>query len=244
VNLPYVDRCHVRRRGRAWQTDLVKTILVTGFGAFGHTHINPAKLVAEALDGSSISGADVHACIVPCVFFDCIESATAAVDEVRPDAILMMGEYGGRSSVTVERIAQNFNDSSRYGLADNEGRVIINEPTVTGGPAAHFATLPIRSMVLAMRAEGIPADISDTGGTNLCNHLMYGVLHHVASRDLRIPTGWIHLPHLPVTAALDENLGAPSMSVATATAGVTVAIQAIFENQEDVKSPVPSRWQI
>ncbi len=156
----------------------------------------------------------------------------------------MMGEYGGRATITVERIAQNLNDSTRYELADNRGCALQDQPTIPGGPVAYYSSLPIRAMVKAMRESGIPSDISDTPGTFCCNHLMYGVLHYISSNSLPIRAGWIHLPHLPSVAALPENLGAPSMSVETSVAGVEVGIRAILENSDDIGDAILSRLQI
>ena len=141
----------------------------------------------------------------------------------------MLGEFPGRAMVTVERIAQNLNDGARYGLLDNDGNDVRNQLTAPGGPAAYYSTLPIRAMVKAMRAEGIPSDISDAPGTFCCNHLMYGVLHHLATEALPIRAGWIHLPALPSVAARVENLGMPSMSVETSVAGVLVALRCHIE---------------
>jgi len=222
----------------------MSTVLVTGFGPYGNTPTNPAQLVAEALDGSRIGGAEVVARIVPCVFFEAIDAAMQAVGEVQPDIVVMLGEFGGRAMLTVERIAQNLNDASRYGLADNAGKAPINERIVPDGPAAHYATLPIRAMVKAIRAAGIPADLSDAPGTLVCNHLMYGVLHGIAERGLPMRAGWIHLPALPSVAALEANLGMPSMTVETARAGVAVAIQAALEHAEDIREPIRSAWQL
>jgi pyroglutamyl-peptidase len=219
-------------------------VLLTGFGPFGHTPINPAESVARALDGQSIGGATVVSKIVPCEFFECIEFTKGAIDEIEPTLTVMMGEYGGRSMITVERLAQNLSDSARYGLADNVGKAQNGQPIVVDGPAACYATMPIRAMVAAMRQSGIPADISDAPGTNLCNHLMYGVLHYLAETRPAVRAGWIHLPHLPSTAALEGNLGAPSMSIETAARGVTIAINAALEHDVDIDDPIRSRWQI
>ena len=227
----------------------MKTILVTGYEPFGHTPVNPAELVARALDGveiegAGIEGAKVVARVVPSSFFTSIDVVRAAIAEVRPEAVVMMGEYGGRAMVTVERIAQNFNDGTRYGLLDNAGRRMQGELTVPDGPAAYYTTLPIRAMVRAMRDAGIPADISDAAGTFCCNHLMYGILHHIAVSGLAVRAGWIHLPHLPEVAALEENLGAPSMSAATAEAGVRAALAALLAHPADIDQPSVSRLQI
>jgi len=156
----------------------------------------------------------------------------------------MLGEYGGRAVITVERLAQNLNDSNRYQPFDNDGVALQSEPTVPGGPAAYHSTLPLRAMVKAMREAGIPADISDAPGTSCCNHLMYGVLHHITTNRLHIRAGWIHLAYLISTAALIENLGAPSMSVETSVEGVKAGVQAILENALDIKEAVVSRVQI
>lgn len=219
-------------------------ILLTGFEAFGATPVNPAELVASHLDDREIGGARIVTRIVPNTFFKCIDVVRAAIIEVQPEAVVMMGEYGGRSMVTVERIAQNFNDGVRYGLRDNDGVLMQGDLTAPDGPAAYTATLPIRAMVRAMREAGIPADISDAAGTFCCNHLMYGILHHIAVNDLPIRAGWIHLPHLPEVAALDENLGAPSMSMLTAAEGVQLAIAAIVTHSDDIADPLVSRLQI
>ncbi|MEO1092933.1 MAG: pyroglutamyl-peptidase I [Pseudomonadota bacterium] len=219
-------------------------VLLTGFEAFGNTPVNPAELVAKDLDGATIGGATVVARVVPNTFFECIDVVRRAILELRPEIVVMMGEYGGRAVLTVERIAQNLNDCTRYQLRDNQGRRMQGELTVPDGPAAYYATLPLRAMVQAMREAGIPADISDVAATFCCNHLMYGILHQIAVNDLPIRAGWIHLPHLPEVAALDENLGAPSMSAATAAAGVRAGIAAIRAHPVDIAEPILSRLQI
>ncbi|MEM7121316.1 MAG: pyroglutamyl-peptidase I [Pseudomonadota bacterium] len=220
------------------------TILLTGFEAFGNTPINPAEQVANALDGETIDGAQVVSRIIPNTFFTCIDVVCAAIEELRPETVVMMGEYGGRSMVTVERIAQNLNDCTRYQLRDNAGRAMQGELTVPDGPAAYYATLPIRAMVKAMREGGIPSDISDVTATFCCNHLMYGILHQIALKGWDIRAGWIHLPHLPEVAALNHNLGAPSMSVETAAAGVRLGLAAIGAHAVDIDEPILSRQQI
>jgi len=216
---------------------LMAKLLVTGFEAFGSTPVNPAESVARALDGMVVNGSQIISLIVPNVFFECIDYVSASIREIRPDLVVMMGEYGGRATITVERIAQNLNDSTRYQLADNRGNVFQGQLTVPDGPVAYYSTLPIRAMVMAMRKSGIPSDISDTPGTFCCNHLMYGILHHISTNSLPVRAGWIHLPHLPSVAAMPENLGAPSMSVETSVEGVKVGIRAVIENPKDIEEP-------
>jgi len=220
------------------------TVLLTGFGPFGTTPVNPAEKVAKILDGKTVGEAKIVSRIVPDEFFKVIDFTKSLIDEVKPRAVLMMGEYGGRSMITVERIAQNFNDATRYNLKDNAGLAPQGARTAEDGPAAYFATVPIRAMVKAMREDGIPADISDTGGTFVCNHLMYGALHYIATAGLDIPAGWIHLPALPSTAVLKERFGEPSMSAETSAAGVMACIRAVVEHPVDIEEPIFSRFLV
>ena len=222
----------------------MKKVLLTGFEAYGYTPINPAESVARSLEGTTVGDVEIVSRIVPNTFFKCIDFVTAAIEEVQPELVVMMGEYGGRSMVTVERLAQNLNDGTRYGLTDNAGQSLQGDLTAAEGPVAYYATLPLRAMVKAMRDAGVPADISDAGGTFCCNHLMYGVLHYLAQKQSAIRAGWIHLPFQPAVAALEENLGAPSMSVETAVAGVKMAIQAALDHPEDLNEVSPSRLLI
>lgn len=220
------------------------TILVTGFGPYGNTSINPANKSAESLDGMIIGGSRIVGIEAPSYWYKCIETVVDAIEEWQPHMVIMLGEFGGRAMLTIERIAQNINDSSRYGLQDNDGLVQQGEPVVPGGPVAYYSTLPLRAMVLAMRKAGYPADISDAAGTLMCNHLMYGVLHHISSHYLPLRAGWIHLPSLPEVAAQDAFLGNPSMSLETTVGGLRVAIEAAVENEKDIDAPVRSCWQL
>lgn len=222
----------------------MSTVLVTGFGPYGVTPTNPAGLTAEALEGRSIGDAKIVGRIVSGAYFESVAATVRAIDEVKPELLIMLGEYPGRAMITVERLAQNLNDCARYGLADTAGVVLSGEPTAPDGPVAYHSTAPVRAMVLAMRRAGVPADVSDAAGTFVCNHLMYGMLHHIASNDLPIRAGWIHLPQLPSVAALERNLGVPSMSVDTAVAGVAASIEAALQHRVDVTEPFLSRLQI
>lgn len=222
----------------------MKTVLLTGFEAFGNTPVNPAESVTRALNGIQTGDAEIRGIVVPNNFFESIDVVCNAIADFKPCLVVMMGEYGGRATITVERIAQNFNDSTRYQLEDNRGVALQGELTVPDGPVAYRSTLPLRAMVAAMRSAGIPADISDTAATFCCNHLMYGVLHYLCTSEMDIPAGWIHLPHLPEIAALPDNLGAPSMSCETAAKGVRTAIEAALKHPRDIDTPILSRLQI
>lgn len=218
--------------------------MVTGFEPFGTTPVNPAELVAERLHGTSVDGIRVVGLVVPNTFGVSVDTVREAIERERPRATVMLGEYGGRTMITAERVAVNFEDSARYGLADNAGAVRNGTAIDATAPPAYFTTLPLRAMVLAMRSAGVPADISDAPGTFVCNHLLFGVLHHLARSDHPCRAGWLHLPHLPEVAALEDHLGAPSMSLDVSTAGVRAAIGAVLAHEVDVDDPVRSRFQI
>ncbi|WFE91398.1 pyroglutamyl-peptidase I [Roseibium porphyridii] len=222
----------------------MKSLLLTGFEAFGNTPVNPAEQVARLLDGDVVADTRIVSKIIPNTFFVCIEAVKDALQKTGADAVVMMGEFGGRATITVERFAMNFNDATRYGLKDNAGVALQDQPTVKDGPLAYQSTLPVRAMVKAMRAGGIPADISDTAGTFCCNHLFYGVMHHLAETESKVRAGWVHLPHLPQVAAMEGNLGAPSMSAQTSAEGLRLAIEALASHQNDLNVPVSGRLQI
>lgn len=219
-------------------------ILVTGFEPFGTTPINPAQLVAQRLDGTDVAGTRIVGLVVPNSFGVSVDTVCEAIEQEHPRAVVMLGEYGGRAMLTAERLALNFEDSARYGLADNAGVVRNGTPIDAAAPPAYFTTLPLRAMVLAMRSAGVPADISDAPGTFVCNHLLFGVLHYLAANDEPCRAGWLHLPHLPEVAALEDHLGAPSMSLEVSTAGVVAAIRAVLGHRVDVDDPVRSQFQI
>ena len=158
--------------------------------------------------------------------------------EYNPHAVLMLGEYPGRSMITIERVAINYDDSTRYGLSDEAGYAPQGTPIVQDGPAAYFTTLPLRRIIRDLRASGIPSDISGDAGTLMCNHLMYGVLHEVVSntnannantkngtgKNRSIPVGWIHL----------ENLGMPSMTAELSCKAVECVIASIVASEREV----------
>lgn len=220
------------------------TLLLTGFEPYGTTPINPAEQVAKALDGEVIAGIIVISTIVPNTFFKSIQHVQSLMLEKKVDYVLMMGEYVGRSMITFERFAHRLIDSSRYPLVDNDGVGYDNKETVEEGPVAYQCDLPLKAMVEALRKNGIPADISDTAATFVCNHLYYGILHEIAVNHLPVKAGWAHLPMLPSTAALPGNLGKPSMSTETSAEGIRVAIQAIAEHPVDINQSIAAGVQI
>ena len=199
-------------------------LLLTAFDPFGGAAVNPA-LEAVKLMGD-IPGVEIVKLEVPTVFGASIAAVTAAIEETLPDAVLCVGQAGGRTGLTPERIAINIDDAR---IADNAGNQPIDRPILPDGPAAYFSTLPVKAMTAAIRAAGLPAELSNTAGTFVCNHLMYGVLHHLATHYPEIRAGFLHVPFLP-------QQGSPSLPLESIVTGIEAAITAIRDHEKDISS--------
>jgi pyroglutamyl-peptidase len=205
------------------------TVLVTGFAPFGGEPVNPSWQVAQALP-ATIGGARIAKCLVPTEFRRAIAAVAEAIEERRPDIVVCLGQAGGRMRMSVERIGINIDDAA---IPDNAGAQPIDEPVAQPGPAAYFATVPVKAMVEAMRAAGVPAEVSNSAGTFVCNHLLFGVLHYIASQGLATRAGFIHVPYAE-EQVLDKP-GKPAMAVETMTRGVAAAIAAAVTCKTDPK---------
>jgi len=195
---------------------LTPRVLLTGFQPFAGDRLNPSALIVEALAGADIAGARVEGRILPCVFGRAIAEAIRAVDEVAPEVVIALGQAGGGGGITVERVAINIDDAR---IPDNAGAQPIDQSVVAGGPAAYFSTLPIKAMVAALQERGIAAAVSQTAGTFVCNHVFYGLRHHLAPRPL-VRAGFVHVPWLPEQAAARP--GDPSLPLAVQVEAVRV----------------------
>ncbi|MDU1061604.1 MAG: pyroglutamyl-peptidase I [Leclercia adecarboxylata] len=207
----------------------MQTVLITGFEPFGGETLNPSWEVVKQLDGMIIDNCRVVARQLPCVFGESLEVLNAAIDALQPSVVLAIGQAGGRVDVTVERVAINVDDAR---IPDNRGQQPVDVAIVPDGPAAWFSTLPIKAMVEALREAGIPASVSQTAGTFVCNHVMYGVLHKLADRP-EVKGGFIHIPYLPEQAAAHP--GAPSMATHTLKKGLEIAIAVALRQEHDIK---------
>ncbi|MGJ7583128.1 pyroglutamyl-peptidase I [Variovorax sp. RHLX14] len=207
-------------------------VLLTGFDAFEQEAVNPSWEAVRALDGWKVGRATVHARQVPCVFGDAIDVLASAMDELQPQLVLCIGQAGGRAEFTPERIAINIDDAR---VADNKGREPIDVPVVLGAPAAYFSTLPIKAMVRELRAAGVPASVSNSAGTFVCNHILYGLMHRIATSPALAHTrgGFVHVPYLPEQAA--SKPGVASMALATQVEAFRVAIRTALTVRDDVR---------
>lgn len=206
------------------------TILVTGFEPFDGETVNPALEAARRLHGMSLGGHQVTALELPCVFGASIARLQQAMAELQPDIVVCIGQAGGVPCMEVERVAINVDDAR---IPDNAGRQPIDEPVIAGGPAAYFSGLPIKSIVAALTAAGIPAAVSQTAGTYVCNHIFYGLSHLVATRHPHVRGGFIHIPYLPEQAA--RHAGAASMALDTVIAGLKIVLQTTVVVTKDAK---------
>ena len=208
-------------------------ILVTGFDPFGGEKINPALETIKRLP-DTILGAQIIKLEIPTVVGKSLAKITEAVEKENPNVVLSIGQAGGRSEITVERIGINIDDCR---IPDNEGNQPIDEPVIKGGPAAYFVTVPIKAIVENIKAHNIPASISNTAGTFICNHVCYGVAHLAAQRTAAgkpMKSGFIHIPFLP-EQVIGKPALTPSMSLETIVSGITHALEAIVEHGSDIK---------
>ncbi|MGL5381640.1 pyroglutamyl-peptidase I [Clostridium sp.] len=205
-------------------------VLITGFDPFGGEKINPA-LEAVKLLPNEIAGASVIKLEIPTVFNKSVEKIEAAIKEHNPNIVISVGQAGGRFGITPERVAINMDDAR---IEDNEGNqpldIIINED----GENAYFTNLPIKAMVKEMNENGIPGSVSNTAGTFVCNHVMYGIMYMIDKKYPNIKGGFIHVPYIPEQVVSKPNM--PSMSIADISRGLALCIKAAVENKEDVKA--------
>ena len=204
-------------------------VLVTGFEPFGGEDINPSWEICRDLP-EAIGATRIHVLQVPCEFRAAIEVVAGEIERLEPSVVLSLGQAGGRAAMSVERVAINVDDAR---IGDNAGNAPVDEPVASGGPAAYFATVPVKAMVAAMREAEVPAIVSNTAGTFVCNHLMYGVLHFLAASGRPARAGFVHVPWLDAQALARP--GEPSMALATMVRGTEAAIAAALANAIDLK---------
>ena len=196
---------------------------------FGGERSNPSWEIVKSLP-DSIAGYRLEKLRVPTEFGTAIAITTKAIDKLKPSIVLCFGQAGGRTCMSVERIAINVDDAR---ITDNAGRQLIDEAIRADGPAAYFCNVPIKAMVAAMSKADVPADVSNTAGTFVCNHLIYGVLHHLAESKSSTRAGFIHVPYLE-SQVLDKP-DAASMALATMITGAKAAIMAAIKVKADLK---------
>jgi len=206
------------------------TILLTGFEPFAGEHINPSQELVRVLDGETINGHRVVGAILPVAFASTLSMLEALLETHRPALVLATGQAGGRSELSIERIAANLIDAR---IADADGLQPIDEPAIVGAPAAYFSTLPVKAMLARLRVLGIPAALSQSAGTYVCNQVFFGLAHIVATQYPGMRAGFVHVPWLPEQAARHQ--GQASMALETMVAGVRAAVGCAIATRRDLR---------
>ncbi|MDB5964042.1 MAG: pcp [Polaromonas sp.] len=202
-------------------------VLLTGFDAFGGDSVNPSWLAVQALDGRTIAAHRVVAAQLPTVFGTSGKVLKRLMRDLAPELVICVGLAGGRGALSIERVALNCSDAS---IADNAGAQPLDLPVVAGGPAAYFSTLPIKAIVQRLREAGVPAEVSQTAGTFVCNHVFYGLMHAVT----RLPhagrprAGFVHVPFL-------NGQGTPSMALAEIVRGLEMCVEVALTRDVDAR---------
>jgi pyroglutamyl-peptidase len=203
-------------------------ILVTGFDPFGGEKINPAFEVIKKLR-DNVKGAEVVKLQIPTAFYSSTNKIVEKLNEVNPDVVLMIGQAGGRFDVTVERVGINIDDAR---IPDNESHQPIDKAIDERGLPAYFATIPIKAIVQEIKAKNIPASVSNTAGTYVCNHVMYGVLNYIYKNKLNIKGGFIHIPFLLEQVITKPST--PAMSLEIMVEAIEAAMEAIVKHDKDI----------
>ena len=196
----------------------MKSVLLTGFEPFAGASLNPSEQIVNALKARQIEGVELHTAVLPVVFTESSELLRHLIKLHKPDVVICLGQAEGRREISFERVAINLDDAR---LADNAGRVVLDQPVVAGGPTAHLTTLPVKEMVAAVRAEGIAAGLSTTAGTFVCNHIFYAMQNELA--ETSVVSGFIHVPLMSEQAGEFEGL--PTMPLDQQVRAIEVAIR-------------------
>lgn len=203
-------------------------LLITGFDPFGGEKINPAWEAVRALP-DNIDGIEVIKLQIPTVFKKSAKKLFENIDAVKPDAVICVGQAGGRFEFCVERVAINLDDGR---IPDNDGYQPVDTPVFEDGENAYFTTLPIKAMVEELKKAKIPAAVSNTAGTYVCNHIMYSLLYYLNKNNLNIKGGFIHVPYIP-EQVIDKK-GVPYMELTRITKALEVSIKAVRDYDKDI----------
>jgi pyroglutamyl-peptidase len=207
------------------EAETMKTVFLTGFEPFGGEKINPSAEIARLLHGTVVHGHEIRGALLPCVFGAAITELQQQLRATRPALVICLGQAGGRTDITPERVAINVDDAR---IPDNAGGQPLDRPIRPKGPAAYWSTLPIKAIVAALQQRGLPASVSQTAGTFVCNHVFYGLMHALRGQG-KIRGGFIHVPFLPEQA----QDGQASLPLETMVAAVTVAIETALTTRRD-----------
>lgn len=203
-------------------------VMITGFDPFGGEKINPAYEAVKLLP-AKIAGAEIVKVEIPTMFQKGPAAVEAAFLQHKPDMVLCIGQAGGRAVINIEKVAINLMEAS---IPDNDGKQPNNQPIEAEGPTAYFSTLPVKAMMKHVRENGIPAIISYTAGTYVCNNVMYSLLHLLATKHPEVKGGFIHVPY-DIKQTITMAATMPAMPIATIAEGLRFAIEAAVMGDAD-----------
>lgn len=211
-----------------WEENMV--VLVTGFEPFGGDSINPAyeavKLMNQSIQGNVI----IKACL-PVVFHESLKVLDSLISKENPDIIICVGQAGGRTQISIERVGINIDDAR---IPDNSHQSPIDEPINPYGSAAYFSNLPIKAITKAISESGIPASVSNTAGTFVCNHILYGLMDMIAQKYPQKRGGFIHVPFAPQQVVNMPNM--PSMHLSDIVKALEIAVFTACATEMDITS--------
>lgn len=201
-------------------------LLLTGFEPFGGSTINPSALVLDRIRESHLDHLRIFTSVLP------VDGELAPIhllqniDAIRPEIVLCLGEAPGRPVISIERVAINLLD---YRIPDNANRLLSDRPVIEGAPAAYFSTLPVRVLYDALVNQNIPAELSLTAGSYLCNQVFFHLMHRTSVDQSIISAGFIHLPSLPEQVIKRPNMG-PSMSLEMLVEAIHIVLKVLNDH--------------
>ncbi|HET6602959.1 MAG TPA: pyroglutamyl-peptidase I [Xanthomonadaceae bacterium] len=208
-----------------------RTVLLTGFEPFGGEPVNPSAQAVQALDGERIGALRVRAAVLPCAFCAAGPALGAALVRHAPELVIAVGQAGGRDRICLERVAVNLVDAR---IADNQGEQPVDLPVIAGAAPAHFTTLPVKAMHAALVRAGIPAELSLSAGSYVCNAVFFELMERLAAMP-GVRGGFVHIPWAPEQAV--RHPGAASMPVALVCDALRVMVTAALANERDLAVP-------
>ncbi len=204
-------------------------VVLTGFEPFEGENVNPSLEAVNQLD-EIIAGAQIVKAQLPTVFGKAIERIQKILAQEQPDVMICIGQAKESVDIRVERVAINLDDAR---IPDNEGKQPFDERIFANGPNAYFTNLPAKAMVAEMRKQKVPATLSYSAGTFVCNHVMYGLLYLIEKQYPDLRGGFIHVPYIPEQVL--EKPNTPSMTLSLIVQGLHTAVTAAVTHQEDIK---------
>lgn len=206
-------------------------ILVSGFEPYGEMSVNPTQTLAEKSKEFDIDGIEIHAVLLPVNYDECVDRLVEEIERVSPDVVISCGLYPGRTAITPERIGINAKDTmAEDSIADNKGRMPVDEPINPEGADGIFSMLPYRRIAENLTAAGIPSFVSNTAGSYICNNALYGVLDYIKRNDLPTVAGFVHFPASTDMAVEDPTQ--PSLPMKMMVEGLQVILKTVAEELE------------